>query len=842
MSSLSKSRKSQAIESIAVFASILLIIAITVGVLTVGKIFSPREYIEPSCDLSPRVKCLDVKINTTGHGSALIENKFGEDLANLRAKFGNCDEGSMPLLKYLDKDYIFFNNCGEFSEGQFLDERITLKYQILGSSLDFLLGGNLITRVESGIVGFAKQVIINIIKDRLIAAECTYLKYDITPSSNSLLVQWDSIYIWKPGTNLYIGGETVTIDCIIPPLSCGEGPSCSGCNPFGDAQISLSPSLVNGYMEGSPLGLLSCCPLEISPTRGSVKSIETFDIQDTYISESSPGLEYNGDTSIKIEKNIGTNKVALFKFTISSLPANAYIIDAKLMLTTNDAVDGGQLSIHNSRTRWANSIFFAVPSWTKPTSSGTWINGLWDSSELNPEVIASFNDPIALDSSFNISSQVLTNYLDDTNKMSPRPSTINFTIIQDIDGKIASFYSNDGPAGKKPKLFVFYQESSGPLSLCPPATTTTSIIPSPPYPPPLPLNNYPITLEYTSIQQKPAIEGNIIVWQNFTNYNFSLHACDLNRNGIFGGCYTQDKKLLIGSSAASLSSTAVSGNKIVWLDDYDGQIYMCDLSANTEGCSSITRQLISTGARVKSNPKIYSTGTGTKVVWQELIPPSTRDLFICDFDSATSIAECGVGSTQLIIPGPNPPSIISGANPDIYGNYIVFESSNGFLTDVSLCVLSSSGCSSISQLTSGGTYLNPRIYNDYVVYELWNGDTRQLRGCNIVGAACSGTDFISLFPSDDRNPAISDSYIVWDRLSGTGKRDIYMCDRTKTGTDGGCAFGDLKTQLTTDTAHQILPDIGFRPDPPGDSNGRLYVVWTDYRYASADIYTSQFVP
>jgi len=71
---------------------------------------------------------------------------------------------------------------------------------------------------------------------------------------------------------------------------------------------------------------------------------------------------------------------------------------------------------------------------------------------------------------------------------------------------------------------------------------------------------------------------------------------------------------------------------------------------------------------------------------------------------------------------------------------------------------------------------------------------------------------------------ISGDRIVW-RDNRNGNYDVYLCDLSLNGNDGGCLAGDEKTQVTRDISDQYYPLI----------SGEI-IVWSDKRNGNYDIY------
>src|SRR4029078_499133 len=76
---------------------------------------------------------------------------------------------------------------------------------------------------------------------------------------------------------------------------------------------------------------------------------------DTYVSQSSPNISYEGGSSFSSVGGSTSAKQAFIRFTVGSLPAGAVVQSAKLRLyVTNDSTSGGVFK-QMTNTSWAES-------------------------------------------------------------------------------------------------------------------------------------------------------------------------------------------------------------------------------------------------------------------------------------------------------------------------------------------------------------------------------------------------------------------------------------------------------------------------------------------------------
>jgi beta propeller repeat protein len=289
----------------------------------------------------------------------------------------------------------------------------------------------------------------------------------------------------------------------------------------------------------------------------------------------------------------------------------------------------------------------------------------------------------------------------------------------------------------------------------------------------------------------------------------------------------------ITTNASDQMFPAISGDKIVWTDNRNGNrdIYMYDLTTNTE-------TQITTNTSDQWSPRI----SGDRIVWQDG-RNITNDIYMYDISSNVE--------TRITT------NFAGHYSPDIDGDKIVFEEdSDIYVYDIS------SQVKTLVTSAANSQYV-PRISGDNIVwydYRLGFASKPDIYLYNLI----SQTE--TQITSDgfaQEAPDISGNKIVWaDRRGWNQNYDIYLYDlATRT-----------ETQISTNTMDQISPRISsdrvvwndyrnlphiyeynltnqtetqitvgatnhYHPDIDGDR-----IVWTDHRNGSADIYMYDLQP
>jgi beta propeller repeat protein len=136
-------------------------------------------------------------------------------------------------------------------------------------------------------------------------------------------------------------------------------------------------------------------------------------------------------------------------------------------------------------------------------------------------------------------------------------------------------------------------------------------------------------------QCNPAIDGDIVVWQDDRNGNWAIYGCNLDALSGTGaapaksgrlGCDDLPAEFVVCDAAGNQENPAISGDTVVWQDDASGNwaIYGCDLSQLADrivssaararvGCDQSPIFPISTDSGDQTNPTISC----SLVAWQD---------------------------------------------------------------------------------------------------------------------------------------------------------------------------------------------------------------------------------
>ncbi len=88
----------------------------------------------------------------------------------------------------------------------------------------------------------------------------------------------------------------------------------------------------------------------------------------------------------------------------------------------------------------------------------------------------------------------------------------------------------------------------------------------------------PVTTGSSSGLSNPHVRNGHVVWQEHRNGNFDVALCKTERNGLSGGCFSTDEKIYLTSDAVNQFSPKLSNGVAVWEDFIDGQ--NLDISAS----------------------------------------------------------------------------------------------------------------------------------------------------------------------------------------------------------------------------------------------------------------------
>jgi TolB protein len=288
-------------------------------------------------------------------------------------------------------------------------------------------------------------------------------------------------------------------------------------------------------------------------------------------------------------------------------------------------------------------------------------------------------------------------------------------------------------------------------------------------------------------QSNPAINGNIVVWQDNRNGSYDIYRnnpADLNDlDGLPVCTADRDQK-----------NPVTNGSVIVWQDTRNSasgytDIYGFDLTTNTEFPVRVDTNIY------QENPAI----SGRRIVWQdERNGSSNKDIFGFNLDSNSEFQVCTASSIQ--------------SYPDISGSFVVWQDyRNG--VDMDIYARNIDTGQEFPVCTASGTQQYPAISGNIIVWEDYRNGNADIYGYNISTAQ---TFPICTNSAGQYNPAISGDIVVWeDARNGDANRDIYGY------------------KISTATEFSICTVAGNQQRPAVSGN---LVVWQDYRNGNSDIY------
>ncbi len=240
----------------------------------------------------------------------------------------------------------------------------------------------------------------------------------------------------------------------------------------------------------------------------------------------------------------------------------------------------------------------------------------------------------------------------------------------------------------------------------------------------------------SSFQYRPAIYGDIVVWEEDT----------LSSRQIFGYDLSTNTKFQITSQISSKLNPDVFGDIVVWQDFRNGNwdIYGYDLSAGTEF-------QISSDVDIQVEPSIY----GDIVVWED-----RRNFDIYGYDLSTG-TEFQIPTTPLN----------QSEKPQIHENLVVYEVlQSGTSFDIRAYDLSTD--TDFVIVDAPDAQRQAAVYGDLV---LWV-DERNFSSAEIFGYEIStGTEFQVTSNGSLSNsfPAIWDKTAVWQDGRGSNDPNIF---------------------------------------------------------------------
>jgi beta propeller repeat protein len=309
-----------------------------------------------------------------------------------------------------------------------------------------------------------------------------------------------------------------------------------------------------------------------------------------------------------------------------------------------------------------------------------------------------------------------------------------------------------------------------------------------------------------SAQLFPSVSGNKIVWQDDRNGNWDIYLYDLDTN----------EERQITHDKANHFLPDISGNKIVWQDHRNNpafaDIYLYDLTTNTE-------------RRITSQPHFMANGwiinktagpaiSGNKIVW------AAAYNFKIDYTGSDELAihlyDLTTNTERQVNSEPESPYQTDAWMPDIFGNLVVGLDTRDLKFDIYLYDLTTN---TERQVNKSLWAMYPAISGNKIVwhdfppeldlgtnylYDLTTNTQRQIPGY----APPYG---FSGLPS---GPAISGNKIVWAD-NRNGEWDIYVYD----------SIINTEQRITYFPGDEMMPAI---------SGGKI--VWVDDRNGNPDIY------
>jgi beta propeller repeat protein len=277
-------------------------------------------------------------------------------------------------------------------------------------------------------------------------------------------------------------------------------------------------------------------------------------------------------------------------------------------------------------------------------------------------------------------------------------------------------------------------------------------------------------------QEVPAINGDIVVWQDCRNASYDIYGYDLSTQTEFAIC----------TDVYSQFNPAISGNIAVWQDERNsasGDIYGYDLSTQTE-------MAICTQGAGQFNPAI----SGNIVVWQDY-RNGNWDIYGYDLSTHTKYVICKFGGEHHW--------------PAISGNIVVWTDRRNGQYDIYGYDLSTQ--TEFPICTNTADQRCPAVSGNIVVWTDYRNGSGDIYGYNLL----TQTEFpICIDDEQQEYPAISGNIVVWQD-NWTGDNDIY----------GYNLATQKQFAITFDSTEEVNPAI----------SGNI-VVWADNRNVNWDIY------
>ncbi|MFH0967584.1 MAG: PKD domain-containing protein [Methanobacteriota archaeon] len=240
----------------------------------------------------------------------------------------------------------------------------------------------------------------------------------------------------------------------------------------------------------------------------------------------------------------------------------------------------------------------------------------------------------------------------------------------------------------------------------------------------------------------------------------------------------------------------ISGGVIVWDDNRNGNsdIYSYNIAMNKE-------DIVYSSTSNKFRPAI----SNDVVAFEDYGTDDIRDI---------GFKKVGSTANPVFID----PNSMDKANPDIDGDWIVYQQLDDGREDWDIYAYNIKTQQLIQVTRDPATQQNPRISGDLITWEDNRNGKWDIFMYNIKKDLTTAVTFDDV---DDRSPSISGSNIVWTRFEQDGTSDIYMINLQIPKTYVVCAG----------PGNQINPDIYVDK-----------VVWQDDRFGNWDIFLYTLKP
>lgn len=313
-----------------------------------------------------------------------------------------------------------------------------------------------------------------------------------------------------------------------------------------------------------------------------------------------------------------------------------------------------------------------------------------------------------------------------------------------------------------------------------------------------------------SQQNDPAIYNDTIVWTDGRNVNITEDVENMSLQDIFNANIdiyrynlSTGEEMQISENGSAQMAPAIYGDIVVWEDYSNASLpademdvdnvtlddwLQFDVNIQMYNKSSGESQLIVDNHSLQGEPAIY----GELVVWHDL-RNGNFDIYAYNLSSGEEIQITGNESDQMY--------------PAVYGDRIVWEDSRNGNSDIYMYNLSSGEGMQITNNASD--QLSPAIYGDVIVWEdhtnvnLSDIDNMTLEkftqldiNIHMYNLSTGEETRITSNASAQINPAIHGDRIVWEDLrNGTGDIRMYSL-----------STGEEKL-ITEDSFWKVAPDI-----------------------------------